>query len=226
MQPLPWSFTALEDFINCPFSYYHKRVLKSVKEERGEAQIWGEEVHKAFELRQGPQRQPLPAALSPHEPYMRQLDAADGVVQVERRVALNLHLAPTGFFSPDVWYRGVLDWQALNPDLNYAKVVDYKTGKPHTKDKQLKLFSLTVMHEYPWVQQVDTEYYWTQTRTVTTKTYTRDQLHEMWSAFVPDLRQYIEAFKTDTWQKRTSGLCNGWCPVQQCPNWRPKRQFR
>jgi hypothetical protein len=29
--PAPWSYSALEDFKNCPFAYYHKRVIKSVK---------------------------------------------------------------------------------------------------------------------------------------------------------------------------------------------------
>ena len=35
--------------------------------------------------------------------------------------------------------------------------------------------------------------------------------------------QYAQAFKTDTWQPRPSGLCNGWCPVKTCEFWQPKR---
>jgi hypothetical protein len=45
----------------------------------------------------------------------------------------------------------------------------------------------------------------------------------LWSKFVPDLRQYMEAFKTETWQARPSGLCNGWCPVTECEHWKPKK---
>jgi len=50
--PLPWSPSALDDFVNCPKSYHEKRVLKSVKDVQGEEAIWGVRVHKAFELRQ------------------------------------------------------------------------------------------------------------------------------------------------------------------------------
>jgi hypothetical protein len=43
---------------------------------------------------------------------------------------------------------------------------------------------------------------------------------------VPDLKQYATAFKTDVWQPRQSGLCNGWCPVTECEFWKPKRTFK
>ena len=46
----------------------------------------------------------------------------------------------------------------------------------------------------------------------------------IWKKFIPDLRQYAEAFKTDTWQPRQSGLCNGWCPVKECEFWKQKRK--
>jgi hypothetical protein len=33
---------------------------------------------------------------------------------------------------------------------------------------------------------------------------------------VPDLKQMVEAYKTDTWQARQSGLCKRHCAVVDC----------
>jgi hypothetical protein len=49
--PAPWSFSRLKSFKNCPRSFYEKSVAKSVVEDKGEATIWGEVVHKHFEER-------------------------------------------------------------------------------------------------------------------------------------------------------------------------------
>lgn len=221
MTPKPWSHSALEDFKNCPRSYYEKRIAKSVVETKGEATIWGEVVHKHFEdyLTDGVA---LPPELTVHEPFLQRLLGLEGMRFVEERIALNNQARPCAFFGDDVWYRGVIDFGVVNGE--YARLIDHKTGKHHTKFGQLKLFALWTFEAYPTVNQVRCEYYWTQTMTLNGETYTRDQIGKLWSGFVPDLRQYAEAFKTDTWQPRQSGLCNGWCPVESCEFWRPKRR--
>ena len=105
-----------------------------------------------------------------------------------------------------------------------ARVVDHKTGKHHTKFGQLKLFAIHTFIAHPEVTTVRAEFYWTQTLTSGGVTWTRDQLPAMWSQFLPALKQYAQAFQTDTWQPRPSGLCNGWCPVIDCEFWKPKRR--
>ena len=47
-QPRAWSFSALDDFKNCPKAYYEKRIAKSVSETESEEMRWGNFVHKAF----------------------------------------------------------------------------------------------------------------------------------------------------------------------------------
>ena len=226
MKPLPWSHTALEDFNNCPYSFYRKRVLKDIKEERGEAAVWGEQVHKAFELRQGEDKTPLPKELKEHEPFMGWLDeytkAVKGKVLVENKMALTRELKPCGFFDKGVWHRGVIDWLCLSKKL--ATVFDYKTGKPHNKHNQLKIFAIDVFYSYPQIETVRTAYHWTQTmKSGDAVVYDRRQLPELWQSITPTLKQYVEAFRNETWQKRQTGLCNGWCPVTDCEFWKPKR---
>lgn len=196
-------------------------MAKSVKDERTEALIWGERVHKAFEdrLKLGT---PLPEELEEHEDYLVRLQRRPGVSSTEQKIALNKALQPCSFFASDVWFRGVIDYQKI--DAEQAMLVDYKTGKPHTKFQQLKLFALYTFIQNPQLESVSVVYYWTTTRTETGKDYTRDMIPQMWSEFVPSLKQYAEAFKTDTWQPRQSGLCNGWCPVTGCEFWKPRRK--
>lgn len=221
MKPLPWSHTSLSDFVNCPRAFYEKRVAKSVKEERSEAMIWGERVHKAFEdrLKLGVV---LPPELEEHEPYLKRLQQRPGTSATEEKIALSKTLRPCSFFASDVWFRGIIDFQKINGD--FALLVDYKTGKPHTKFQQLKLFALYAFAQNPALETVSVVYYWTTTKSETGEDYTRDMIPQMWSEFVPSLKQYATAFKTDTWQPRQSGLCNGWCPVTKCEFWRPRRK--
>lgn len=114
-----------------------------------------------------------------------------------------------------------------SPDRTYlctrARLVTHNTGKPHDKWKQLGMFAIHTFLQFPTVDLVNAQFYWTKTATATKKVWSREDVPHLWSMFLPDLKQYAQAFKTDTWQERPSGLCNGWCSVTQCPHWRPKR---
>lgn len=213
MRPLAWSHSALEDFKNCPRAFHAKRVEKSVVETKGEATVWGEEVHKHFEERLA-HGVVLPDVLAAHEEYLARLEARPGQKTMEGRIALNLGGQPCEFFAPDVWFRGVIDFKEVDGDR--AMVVDYKTGKVHQKLGQLYAFMLHTFAAHPAVQMCHAEYYWTQTKTTWGVSVSRSRIPELWTMFVPDLKQYAQAFKTDTWQPRQSGLCKRHCPVTDC----------
>lgn len=220
--PLPWSPSSLDDYINCPRSFHEKRVLKKFKEVRGEEALWGEYVHNAFQRRQS-SKTPLPADLVTHEKYMQLIEAKPGSFQTENKIALTRKLIPCTFFDGEVWYRGVIDYKKLDEVQTSAFLVDYKTGKPHEKWKQLISYALHTFQLHASVQLINAQFYWTQSQSVTRKVWSREEIPELWGILLPDLHQYSEAFKTNTWQPRPSGLCNGWCPVTDCEFWRPRR---
>ena len=221
--PLPWSHTALIDFKNCPWSFHETRVTKRIGRIRGEDAKWGLYVHKKFEMRQAT-REPLPTELAEHEPYMVRLDNIPGDrLWVEGQVALNKQIKPCDYWDKNVWWRGVIDWKKLAIADRRVALVDYKTGKAKDDFDQLMLSALHTFAMYPDVDIVDAHYYWTQTGVDTRKVFGRAEIPSMWAKFVPDLKQYKQAFDTDTWQKRQSGLCGGWCPVIDCEFWHPKR---
>lgn len=220
MTPKPWSYSALDRFKTCPRQYYEVSVAKSVQESQSEQLIWGNKVHKAFE-NYIKLDAPLPDYLQEHEPFMSDLRNREGLVSAEQKVALNRKVKPCTYFEKDVWFRGVIDYCNIHGDTAY--VVDYKTGKQHHKIEQLASFALWIFAAHPEVETVSTDFYWTKTLNTTGEVWVRSQTPKMWGLFLPDLRQYAEAFKTDTWQPRQSGLCAGWCPVHDCEFWRPKR---
>jgi hypothetical protein len=73
------------------------------------------------------------------------------------------------------------------------------------------------------IDLVNAQFYWTVDQSTTKKVWGRGEIDMLWGMFIGDLRQYAEAFKSDTWQARPSGLCHGWCPVTTCEHWKPKR---
>jgi RecB family exonuclease len=224
MKPLPWSPSALETFRNCPEQYRHRYVLKDLpEEERSEEQVYGEYVHEAFANRQQPRRTKLPADLASHEPFMQGLATQPGWAFVEHKVALAKSLAPCEWDDENVWCRMIIDYLRVDANERAAAIVDYKTGKPHRKFNQLIIYALWAFQEFGYVDTIECMFYWTKDRTTTSKTYNREQIPELWGTLVGDLRQYKEAFHSDTWQLRQSGLCRGWCPVIGCKYWRPRK---
>lgn len=221
MKPKPWSYSALDKFISCPRQYYELRIAKSVVEAESEQMRWGTWVHKQFEDRQKHQIS-LPPEVSRFETLMTMLEALPGECETEQQVALSRAGVPCDYMAEDAWWRGIVDY--VKWYRTEALIVDYKTGKPHTKYAQLKVFALYVFAKHPDIQRVKVQYFWTQTAMLTGAMYTREMIPQLWREFVPHLTQYVEAFRTDTWQPRPSGLCHGWCPVTACEFWKPKKR--
>jgi len=224
----------LSDFKNCPKAYYAKRVEKSVIDPPNDAGLAGDYTHKAFEayLKDGtplPAQYPLtirdwPVGLKPPAAYQSYLDniaALPGELLVENRYAITKDLEPCEFLAPDVWCRAILDIIILDGEV--ARVLDHKTGKRKNDTRQLKLSALMVFLHHPEVMVVKTAYMWLKDGVRDSKTYVRAKEAELWAEFLPDLRQYKQAYKTVTFGPRPSGLCNGWCPVKTCEFWKPKR---
>lgn len=228
MKPLPWSHSALSDFLNCPKAYYHKRIAKDVVDPPNEAGLWGDYVHKEFEKYLNTSRpgfdhpRPLPADLEQYREYLDRIASLPGTMHVECKYAININLQPCEFFAADVWCRAILD--VIHVNEQQASVMDHKTGKRKMDTRQLKLSALMTFLHHPEVDVVKTGYFWLKDKAYDSETYIRKDESDLWSEFLPDLNRYREAAKTMTYMPRPSGLCNGWCPVHACEFWKPKRR--
>ena len=222
MKPLPWSPSALETFRNCPEQYRHRYILKDLPpEEKSTEQIYGERVHEIFAARQSPKRTKLPPDLASHEPFMQELAAQPGRVLVEEKVALAKNLEPCEWDDKNVWCRIIIDYLRYDAVQRHAWIVNYKTGRPHSKFNQLIIYALWTFHNFHYIDTIDVTFYWTKNGLTTNKTWSRDDVPKLWNELVGDLQQYKEAFRSDIWQLRPTGLCK-WCPVIGCKYWRPR----
>jgi hypothetical protein len=225
MKPAAWSHSALESFENCPRQYHETKVLKRWPFEETTQMIWGRDVHKHFEhfLLHGT---PLPADLHPHQEFLQRFKDQPGELAGEERIALDTSLKQCAYFSKtqQVWYRGQVDARKRDHASGVSHILDHKTGKVKSDYTQLKGFAMWEFLTQPDIHTCKVEFYWTQIKGTNGETYYREQLPEILRFFGVKLNRFADAFLTDTWIPKQSGLCGGWCPVTNCEFWRPKRK--
>ena len=218
LEQLPWSHSSLSTFTSCPKKFYELKVAKSVEDSQNEMSIWGSRVHKAFEdyLTIGT---PLPAEMVQFQSYIDSIKSIDGTQMIEVQLALTKQKKPHDFYDKP-WVRGIID--VLIVRGTKALIIDHKLGKikPST---QLLLNALLVFAHYPGVNEVRTVFSWLQFNQSTKAVYYRKDIDSLWQQFEREITPYEFAFKSNIWVTRPSGLCNGWCPVESCAHWRPKR---
>jgi len=223
---LPWSPSRLDAFKNCPAQFNAVEVAKTVPKAEFDEQAAGTMDHKSFEDYMSIGKE-LPPHLRVHKKYLDKFQAKPGTYWTEQKLGIDRKLKPCSFWAKDVWCRLVVDYIKVDmtAEKPIAYILDYKTGKQKDNFRQLALYAIHAFALHG-VELVDARFYWTQTQTESRKIWSRADIPGLWKMFIDDLKQYKEAFDTDTWQMRPSGLCNGWCPVTNCENWKPKRVKR
>lgn len=214
-----WSFSALEKYETCPYQYYRVKVAKDVKDSMGEAALWGNDLHNAMDKCIS-EDQPMPNRFKRYEKYARMVRNAPGEVLAEQKLCLNQDYKPTKFFAKDAWCRGIIDATVLNG--NKAWMLDWKTGKQKDSFDQLMLFAGMAFRQWPHLESARCSYVWFKTGALTSRTFTKDEEPEIWQHFETKLTRLEKSYSMNRWPKKPSGLCRGWCPVTDCPNYEPR----
>lgn len=230
MTPKAWSFSALNRFVNCPKQYHEITVKRRIKDVDGPDAGYGHFVHEHGEKYLRAKGDYVLPANPPHingfpqiAEYKGYFDAIlrlPGEIYIEANMALDAQLQPVAYYDPRVWVRGKADVVAIHNGV--ARGLDHKTGK-RKPSNQMVLMALLIFQHHPEVHTVKTAFFWLKEKSFDHETYVRADIPSMWNQFVTGLHQYVQAFKTDTWQPRQSGLCHGWCPVTDCEFWKPKK---
>jgi hypothetical protein len=219
-KPFAWSFSSLNQYDTCPYQYYRIRVKKDVKDEMGEAALWGNEVHKHLDKRIG-KKVPLPARFKQYEKFAKPFDTAKGLVVSEQQLCINENMEPTSWFGKDAWCRGIIDVAVLRESTGRGMAGDWKTGKRKVDSDQLKLFAGLMFIHYPYLTQVDTAFFWLKENKVDKETFYREDIPDIWRHFAKKVHKIKLSYEKDKWPKNPSGLCKGWCKVTDCPFWEP-----
>ena len=217
-----WSYSSIKTFDQCPKKYFHLKVVKDVKDEPGEAADYGTAVHEAAELfiTQGA---PIPEKFAFMRPIVEPLARKQGTKYAEIKIGVTSDLKPCGFFDKDVWYRGIADLLIVNGSK--AWLVDYKTGKnaKYADMKQLDLLAGAVFIHFPKVETIKSALLYVVSQEMPRKTHQRENLATYMGVFDTQLESLSDAMDNGVWNAKSSALC-GWCPVQTCEHWRPRRR--
>jgi hypothetical protein len=220
-----WSYSSIKTFDQCPKKYFHLKVVKDVKDDPGEAAIYGTEVHTAAELfiKDGT---PIPEKFAFMRPIVEALAAKPGEKLTEMRLGLRKvedGYEACDFFGKDVWYRGIVDLLILDGDR--AWMIDYKTGKnaKYADMKQLDLMAGALFIKYPDLKVIKSGLAYVISHEFPQKTHKREHTPTYLSVFGDQLERLEAAMDNGIWNAQTSPLC-GWCPVTTCEHWRPRRK--
>lgn len=196
-------------FDNCPLRYYKQRITKEVIEKPGEASVYGERVHKAFELRLK-DGTPLPDYLQKFEGTCVALLASAGELSAELELVLNQEFRPTGWWSKDAWLRSKLDVFILNKNKTFS--LDWKTGARRPDFFQLELTALQTFIHYPEVTVCKTGFLWLKDETTDTETYRREDFEGLLNKLNDKTERVQEALDAGVWPAKPGPLCS-YCPA-------------
>lgn len=223
MAKFAWSYSALSTFKTCPRQYYHLKVLKDIPYEQNETARYGDAMHKAIEL-YGRDGKALPPEFAFVKPTVDQILDVPGKKLFEQKLALTKDLKPCEYFAKDCWWRGMVDVLIINQKTRVARVVDWKSGKSKNADtSQLELMALAVFRHIPNMLKVKAGLAFLTEDLFIPEVYQADREDEYWKSWLGDVERLDAAYTSGVWNAKQSGLCNGWCPVRSCENWKPKR---
>lgn len=221
-----WSHSGFEQFKTCPYQFYRQRIVRDLPKEDTPALQLGRRVHTMFEERIAIGA-PFAPEFATYERYAQAVLNWTGVTRVEVKLGITQAWSPASFFGEDVRGRGAID--VLNIDGRLARVVDWKTSAKVRADKcraQFQDNAVLIFANYPevdvitglWAHVVIGESY--------TQGLTARREHDFAAQrqrVEQQLDQIADCEALGVWPCRPSGLCRGWCPVQDCKHWRPKR---
>lgn len=209
---LAHSYSSIKLYENCPLRYYRQRIIKDIKDEGGDASLYGDRIHKFLEARLKENTE-LPQEITRYEPLCQAFEqlAEGGELGIEQELVLNENLLPTTWWAEDAWLRSKLDILVVKGDT--AVVGDWKTGKRRPDFFQMQLFAAQVFKHYPDVQSVRCSLVWLQELKMDTETYQRTQTNELWADVLKRIKRIYLSLENDTWPAKPSKLCN-YCPAR------------
>lgn len=213
-----WSYSRLKNFESCPLKYKKVDIDKMFVESTQEL-TRGEQLHSAMYDRVSKGTK-LPVPFSYMERWAKKLTLEVHPAQetyCELKLALTRNFVPCAFMDKTVWCRSRIDYLKIVPRQGH--IVDYKTGRPRQDDTQLALSAAMVFQHYPEIDQVRTEYIWTEYGDTDHQIYKRDELPRIWRELLPRVTKLEEAHNHENFPAVPNGLCAKYCPVTACRHW-------
>lgn len=116
-----------------------------------------------------------------------------------------------------------------SPDKTFlcteAMIPTHNTGSAKYPDTdQLELMALMIFRHYPEVDHVKAALLFIVHDVVVTAKYHRKEAKQKWMLWLKKIEVMEDAARMNIYQESPSGLCP-WCPVTDCPHWKPKKRY-
>ena len=217
--------TSMGTFNSCPLMFKEKYILKKHPFVESEASRYGNRFHKAAEDRLLHDI-PEPAEFLEFKPVFDAIRSLPGKLMAEAELATDRQWEPTPYRN---WGAKELGCKidVLSIDGDYARIIDWKTGKRYDDPLQIDINALTVMANFPDVNRIRAKYVYTKTGEAgMQKDYYRsaefvksgndENISRTRSFMQVNLTRMRIAFINDRFLPQRNGLCKAHCPVTSC----------
>lgn len=215
-----WSYSSLNKFKTCPHQYHEVNVLKNFIDSPGVVAQHGTYIHKCIEdyITDGVM---FPDDALGYIPRVQEVLRLTQGMELFSEIKLGMNEEWETCDFDTAWCRGIIDLMAVGEDTAY--IIDWKLGKVRQGSAQLKLMALLTFAHCPQVEKIVGSYEYLAHGVNHESLFYREHIPAIREEFSSDLSPFYEAFDSEKWKKKKSGLCYGWCPVTSCNNWREKR---
>ena len=218
-RPFSWSFSAMNNFLGCPFRYAHEKFYCTVPWVESEAIKYGNSMHEAAEncLKGKPYDEVI---AKPIRKYLELFKAKAPIAEMQIVLDQNMKplTGPKAWFSKEAWFRAALDVVIINGGK--AGYYDWKTGGKVKDDQdQLKTCLAALSIVKPELTEFTGKLIWTKHDTITGTSpavLSKEDLQKVWADTLPVVKRMEDSWRTEVFNCRPSGLCKKWCAVKQC----------
>ena len=213
-----WSHSSLKLYELCPRKYEAQRVTKTTPFEQTAEQKYGDRFHEAAQ-KALLSSDPLPDEFSYANATVAAVKAIPGNTYAELKLGCDRHLAPCGFYDPQVWCRGVVDFLVVDPETRTAHLGDWKTGKDRYPDKeQLVLMSLLAFQKFD-VDIIKSALVFVVKGSLVPFSMARDETLGHWQKYRERVARLQQAHAAGVYNPVQNFTCAKHCPVQSCEFW-------
>ena len=125
-----------------------------------------------------------------------------------------------GFWDGSVWFRGKADLAIIKGET--AFINDWKTGNSKYEDPfELETNAVLLHAKFPHLKKIVGTYTWLKENRVS-QLYDLSNTGQTWGTICRLMGEILAKRDTGEFEKKKSGLC-GWCSVDDCEHWRPKK---
>lgn len=208
-----WSYSRLGDYRQCPLRAKLKHIDR-IKEPGSPAMDRGALVHEsAAEYVHGNLRR-IPKDLKLFHAEFKMLKKlhAKTPCMVETQWAFTAAWKPCDWFAKEAWCRMVTDI-ATPPVKHHMRVIDYKTGRNRSEEQrpQLSLYAVGGFIRYPEVNEINTEFWYTDQGEIVEETFHRQDLKKLQAKWAKEVHPLL---KDRTFAPRPTDKCR-WCDYSQ-----------